>query len=103
MEEETGIRLERALFAGVTNDVMPEDGKHYVDIIMMGVCKATDEAKNMEPSKCGALNVSGFRFRHRFYDGRGSGHWVVKAPASLCLRPEIADSTLRSGDPLHCP
>ena len=82
MEEETGIRLERALFAGVTNDVMPEDGKHYVDIIMIGVCKATDEAQNMEPSKCGALNVSGSRFRHgfMFYHGRGSEHGAVKVP-----------------------
>lgn len=37
VEEETGIKLKRAFFAGVTNDVMADEGKHYVDIIMAGV------------------------------------------------------------------
>lgn len=44
--------VQRALFAGVTNDVMVDELKHYVDVIMIGLCEADQEPKNMEPEKC---------------------------------------------------
>eukprot|EP00282_Hemiselmis_andersenii_P015765 CAMPEP_0114125694 /NCGR_PEP_ID=MMETSP0043_2-20121206/9436_1 /TAXON_ID=464988 /ORGANISM="Hemiselmis andersenii, Strain CCMP644" /LENGTH=166 /DNA_ID=CAMNT_0001218635 /DNA_START=380 /DNA_END=880 /DNA_ORIENTATION=+ len=52
VEEETGIKLERAFFAGVTNDIMESEGKHYVDVIMAGVCEADAVPINAEPDKC---------------------------------------------------
>jgi len=51
-EEETGIVLKKAQFLAVTNDHMPEDGKHYVTIIMIGVCSSDQVARLMEPDKC---------------------------------------------------
>jgi len=52
VKEETGIDLKRAYFAGVTNDIMEDEQKHYVDIIMVGVCEADAVPINAEPEKC---------------------------------------------------
>jgi 8-oxo-dGTP diphosphatase len=53
--EECGLQLEPPTFGYVTNDPMPNEGKHYVTIFMMAQCTLTDPiqvAKNMEPHKC---------------------------------------------------
>ena len=53
--EECNLKLEEPVFGHVTNDPMPDEGKHYVTIFMLATCKATDPIqtpKNMEPDKC---------------------------------------------------
>eukprot|EP00802_Teleaulax_amphioxeia_P013169 Tamp_13217.p1 GENE.Tamp_13217~~Tamp_13217.p1 ORF type:complete len:537 (+),score=104.25 Tamp_13217:98-1612(+) len=54
LEEETGIVIKRAWFAGVTNDDMTDvaANKHYITIFMIGCCAAHQEPKLMEPDKC---------------------------------------------------
>lgn len=54
--EETGLSIapERFAFLGVTNDVMPEDGLHYITVLQR-VQLTVDEAssiRNAEPHKC---------------------------------------------------
>lgn len=49
--EETGLRVERLSFAAVTNDIMHEEGKHYITIFL----RADDfegEPEAKEPEKC---------------------------------------------------
>ena len=52
--EETGLALRNVIFGHVTNDIMMEEGRHYVTIFMMAEC-ADDDAvpRNLEPRKCG--------------------------------------------------
>lgn len=53
--EECNLELNAPIFGHVTNDPMPDEGKHYVTIFMKATCKATDPVqtpKNMEPHKC---------------------------------------------------
>ena len=53
--EECNLELETPMFGHVTNDPMPDEGKHYVTIFMLATCKATDPVQtlvNMEPHKC---------------------------------------------------
>ncbi|OGH84782.1 MAG: DNA mismatch repair protein MutT [Candidatus Magasanikbacteria bacterium RIFOXYC12_FULL_32_21b] len=48
--EETGLKLENVEYFAVTNDVMPEDNKHYLTIFMR--TKYTGgEAQLLEPDK----------------------------------------------------
>lgn len=59
--EETGLELDDASleFGHVTNDPMPNEGKHYITIFMMAKCRATQppqEAKALEPDKCEGWN-----------------------------------------------
>lgn len=51
--EETGLKIHNVQFGHVTNDMMKEQGKHYVTIFMMGecVCPVT-RPENLEPHKC---------------------------------------------------
>lgn len=55
VEEETGLILETADFAHVTNDPMPKEGKHYVTIFIMARCALQDPPQvpqTLEPHKC---------------------------------------------------
>ena len=55
VQEECDLRLDTPVFGHVTNDPMPEEGKHYVTIFMMAKCVESDPPqvpKNMEPNKC---------------------------------------------------
>ena len=49
--EETGITGEGFYFLTATNDLMHEDGLHYVTIFMK-VAKMSGEPKLLEPEKC---------------------------------------------------
>ena len=59
--EETGLEIHNVQFAHVTNDIMKEQGKHYVTIFMMGECipppsflgmSIHPQPRNLEPHKC---------------------------------------------------
>lgn len=53
--EECDLQLETPTLGHVTNDPMPDEGKHYVTIFMMARCIRKDPIqipKNMEPHKC---------------------------------------------------
>jgi 8-oxo-dGTP diphosphatase len=50
VEEEMGISIYNVEFCHVTNDIMTNEGKHYVTIFCTAECKLTP--KNMEPHKC---------------------------------------------------
>ena len=55
VKEECNLELETPIFGHVTNDPMPDEGKHYVTIFMLATCKTTDPLQspvNMEPHKC---------------------------------------------------
>lgn len=49
--EETGIEIKNVRFAVVTNDIFPNEEKHYVTIFMIADYSA-GEVKVMEPEKC---------------------------------------------------
>ena len=51
--EETGISLaEPTRHVATTNDVMIDDGKHYVTIFMLAEAPEDAEPQNLEPHKC---------------------------------------------------
>ena len=51
--EETGIALaEPTRHVATTNDVMVDDGKHYVTIFMLAEAPEDAEPQNLEPLKC---------------------------------------------------
>jgi 8-oxo-dGTP diphosphatase len=57
VREEMNVELTNVQFAHVTNDIMENEGKHYVTIFMMGRLKDDDGGdtlppQNMEPDKC---------------------------------------------------
>ena len=49
--EETGITIRNVRFAGVTNDIFEEEGKHYITIFMVSDWES-GEARITEPEKC---------------------------------------------------
>ncbi|MDR2933998.1 MAG: NUDIX domain-containing protein [Rickettsiales bacterium] len=49
--EETGINIKDIKFAGITNDVFSETGKHYITIAMIARWKSGN-VQVMEPDKC---------------------------------------------------
>jgi 8-oxo-dGTP diphosphatase len=51
--EECNLILSTPIFGHVTNDPMPDEGKHYVTIFMMATCvNQAQEPQTMEPDKC---------------------------------------------------
>jgi 8-oxo-dGTP diphosphatase len=52
-EEETNLIVDKPFeLVTVTNDVMPEEGRHYVTCFMQASVKSTQRVSNMEPDKC---------------------------------------------------
>ena len=49
--EETGMNIKNIRFAGVTNDIFEEEGKHYITIFMLSDWES-GEAEITEPEKC---------------------------------------------------
>jgi 8-oxo-dGTP diphosphatase len=49
--EEAGIEIDNIRFITATNDIFPDDGKHYITIAMVADWKS-GEARIMEPDKC---------------------------------------------------
>ncbi|MDA3851275.1 MAG: NUDIX hydrolase [Spirochaetaceae bacterium] len=49
--EEAGIEISNLRFATVTNDIFPDDEKHYVTIIMLADY-LSGKVQNLEPHKC---------------------------------------------------
>lgn len=49
--EETNLEVDQLEFLTATNDIMPQDNKHYVTIFMRGRAKNPDQVKVMEPEK----------------------------------------------------
>jgi len=57
-KEETNLDIHNVEFAHVTNDIMPEENKHYITIFMKAECVDKEaEAENMEPHKCEGWDV----------------------------------------------
>jgi len=53
VKEEMNIDIHRVRFGHVTNDIMANEGKHYVTIFMMAECVDPNAIpENMEPHKC---------------------------------------------------
>ncbi|KAL4809579.1 NUDIX hydrolase domain-like protein [Aspergillus unguis] len=51
--EETGLDIEDVQFLTATNDVMPQDGKHYVTVFVGARVKDNGKVPEiMEPNKC---------------------------------------------------
>tara|TARA_B110001452_G_scaffold120245_1_gene99797 strand:- start:1224 stop:1640 length:417 start_codon:yes stop_codon:yes gene_type:complete len=50
--EETGITIEAARHVATTNDIMQDDGKHYITIFMLATAPEGVEPQNLEPEKC---------------------------------------------------
>jgi len=53
-EEEVGVTLKNIRFMAVTNDIMPNDNKHYISI-WMEADLASGEPQNLEPHKADKL------------------------------------------------
>ena len=49
--EETGLKIKNTRFIGVTNDIFPEEGKHFITIFIRADYDS-GELKLMEPEKC---------------------------------------------------
>jgi len=49
--EESGIGINNVRFAGLTNDLYKDEGKHYITIYMVSDWDS-GEAEIMEPEKC---------------------------------------------------
>lgn len=49
--EETGLHISNPQFGGITNDVFPELGKHYITIFMTAEYSG-EKVINCEPDKC---------------------------------------------------
>lgn len=49
--EETGLHIDNLTFCGISNDIFPESGKHYVTLFFKGSATKV-EAKLCEPEKC---------------------------------------------------
>mmetsp|Transcript_27496 Transcript_27496/g.58445 ORF Transcript_27496/g.58445 Transcript_27496/m.58445 type:complete len:169 (+) Transcript_27496:102-608(+) len=59
--EETGLRIANVQFGHVTNDMMKDNGKHYITIFMMGECVCPDtRPRNLEPHKCDGWDSYGW-------------------------------------------
>lgn len=89
---EDGVR-----FAHVTNDIMADEGKHYVTIFMMATpVEGSSPPKNMEPDKCqGWETYSWEDLKH--YEGRLFGplqKLMTDEPESVY---EFIHSDLRQG------
>jgi 8-oxo-dGTP diphosphatase len=53
VEEETGLRVSSGFrLVHVSNDMMREDGKHYITLFMLGVYDGAAEPRVCEPDKC---------------------------------------------------
>lgn len=52
--EETNLRITNVRLAGVTNDLFPEDEKHFITLWLLSDYEG-GEAKIMEPEKCTAM------------------------------------------------
>ncbi len=88
--EECGLELDDCQFAHVTNDPMPNEGKHYVTIFIMAKCRVTDppqQAKTMEPHKCaGWSSYSWKELRLQQRQGKLFGpldHLVTESPTKI--------------------
>jgi 8-oxo-dGTP diphosphatase len=58
VKEEMDIQLTDVEFAHVTNNIMPEEEKHYVTILMMGRLQTDSKGPtNTEPDKCEGWNL----------------------------------------------
>lgn len=52
-EEETGVKVDNLIFAGLTNDIFEKENKHYITVFML--CDwQSGEAQIKEPEKCSA-------------------------------------------------
>ena len=70
--EETGLNIHNVQFGHVTNDMMEDQGKHYVTIFMMAECLCLPQSssstreddlpmpQNLEPHKCHGWNSYGW-------------------------------------------
>mmetsp|Transcript_3085 Transcript_3085/g.5758 ORF Transcript_3085/g.5758 Transcript_3085/m.5758 type:complete len:167 (-) Transcript_3085:2719-3219(-) len=53
VQEETGLDICDVQYLHVSNDPMPQEGKHYITIFMSARCtNETDIPRNLEPHKC---------------------------------------------------
>ncbi|KAL4110125.1 hypothetical protein PRIC1_001818 [Phytophthora ramorum] len=52
VKEETDLDLKGPKFATVTNDLMEDEDKHYITILMQAVVDDEQTIRNMEPNKC---------------------------------------------------
>ena len=53
--EETGIKIDKAEFLTITNDIFEKEGKHYITLFMKAYFDTSQEPKNLEPNKCEEL------------------------------------------------
>jgi 8-oxo-dGTP diphosphatase len=49
--EETGLQIKNPVFAGITNDIFPEEKKHYITLFIEAYFDS-GELRIMEPEKC---------------------------------------------------
>jgi 8-oxo-dGTP diphosphatase len=59
VREETGLEIKNIRFGGVTNDVFPDEGKHYITIWMISDWESGVEEVR-EPEKCTELRWCNF-------------------------------------------
>jgi 8-oxo-dGTP diphosphatase len=52
--EETGVVIKNIRFGAITNDILLDDGKHFVSIWLVSEYES-GEARIMEPEKCDRL------------------------------------------------
>ena len=53
--EETDLKIKNTKFAGVTNDIFPEEEKHYITLFIIADYDS-GELKTREPGKCSEWN-----------------------------------------------
>ena len=99
VKEEMNIDLdnESIQFAHVTNDIMSDEGKHYVTIFMMGTpVQGSSAPENMEPDKCQGWEAYAWEdLKH--YEGRlfiPLQHLLNDSPEKVY---EFVHSNLRQG------
>jgi len=53
--EETDLKIKNTRFAGVTNDIFPEEKKHYITLFIIADFDS-GQLRTMEPEKCSEWN-----------------------------------------------
>ena len=86
--EETGLEVQNLHFLTATNDVMIDEGKHYVTVFM--VCEAVGEVapRVMEPEKCECWEWTSVEELRSWAKGEGSEERKLFLPLTNLLRQQ---------------
>lgn len=77
VKEETNLDITNVKFVHVTNDPMPEEGKHYITIFMSAECTISDaQPENLEPHKCEGWDSFSWHDLRSIWNGERDGLYL---------------------------